>query len=56
MIIKGEVKSVLCIGSAHNKRGPSDLKIVEIPHFPDFFLIETLVYLHLRAYSRLEQC
>ena len=35
--IKVDVKSVLCIGSAHNKRRPSDLKIVEIPHFLDFF-------------------
>ncbi len=38
-----EVKSVLRVGSAHNKRGPSDLKIVEIPHFSDFFRIEILV-------------
>ncbi len=35
--IKVEVKSVLRIGSAHNKGGPSDLNIVEIPHFSDFF-------------------
>ncbi len=34
---KVEVKSVLPIGSAHNKGGPSDLNIVEIPHFSDFF-------------------
>ena len=53
---KGEVKSVLRIGSAHNKRGPSDLKIIEIPHFSEFFRIETLVYTHLRAYSKPEQC
>ena len=36
-VFKVDVKSVLRIGSAHNKRGPSDLKIVEIPHFSDFF-------------------
>ena len=46
------VKSVLRIGSAHNKGGPSDVKIVEIQHFSDFFLIETLVYIHLRAYTK----
>ncbi len=54
--VKVEVKSVLRIGTAHNKRGPSDLKIVEIAHFSDFFRIETLVYAHLRAYSKPEQC
>ncbi len=53
--IKVEVKSVLHIGSAHNKRGPSDLKIVEILYFLAFFRIETLVYIHLRAYSKPEQ-
>ncbi len=35
--IKVDVKSILRIGSAHNKRGPSDLKIVEIPKFSEFF-------------------
>ncbi len=35
--IKVDVKSVLRIGSAHNKRGHADFKIVEIPHFSDFF-------------------
>ncbi len=34
---KVDVKSVQRIGSAHNKRGLSDLKIVEISHFSDFF-------------------
>ncbi len=34
---KVDVKSVLRIGSAHNKRGHADLKIVEISHFSDFF-------------------
>ncbi len=33
MSFKVDVKSVLRIGSAHNKRGHADLKIVEIPHF-----------------------
>ena len=37
LIVKVDVKSVLRIGSAHNKRGPSDLKIVEITHFSEFF-------------------
>ncbi len=36
-LFKVEVKSVLRIGSAHNKGGPSDLNIVEIPHFSEFF-------------------
>ncbi len=31
-----DVKSVLRIGFAHNKRGHADLKVVEIPHFSDF--------------------
>ncbi len=37
---KVDVKSVLRIGSAHNKRGHDlrDLKIVEIPHFFLLFL------------------
>ena len=52
---KVDVKSVLRIGPAHNKRGHSDLKTVEIPHFSDFFWIETLVYIHLWAYSKPEQ-
>ncbi len=52
---KVEVKSVLRIGSAHNNKGePSDLNIVEIVHFSD--LIETLVYIHLLAYCKPEQC
>ncbi len=53
--IKVEVKYVLRIGSADNKGRPSDLNIVEIPHFSDCFWIETLVYIHLRAYSKLKQ-
>ena len=35
-MFKVDVKSVLLIGSAHNKRGHADLKIVEIPQFSDF--------------------
>ncbi len=35
--IKVNVKSVLRIGSAHNKRGHADLKNVEISHFSDLF-------------------
>ncbi len=56
LLVKVEVKSVLRIGSAHNKRGPSDLIIVEIPLLLDFFRIVTLVYIHLRAHSKPEQC
>ncbi len=35
---KVDVKSVLRIGHPNNKRGHSDFRIIEIPHFPDFFL------------------
>ena len=48
-ILKWKSKSILCISSAHNKERPSDVNRVEIPHFPDFFWIETVVYIHLRA-------
>ena len=38
---------VLRIGSAHNKGGPPNINIVQISHFSNPFLIETLVYIHL---------
>ena len=41
------LKSVLRIGSAHNKGGPPNINIVQISHFSNPFLIETLVYIHL---------
>ncbi len=34
---KVDVKYILRIGSAHNKRGHADLKMIEIAHFSDFF-------------------
>ena len=46
-LVKVEVKSVLRIGSAHNKRGPSDLNIVEIPHFLDLKLWFIFTYEHI---------
>ena len=36
-VLPGFCASVLHIGSAHFKGRPTDLNIVEIPHFPDFF-------------------
>ena len=39
-----KVKSVLHIGSAHNKGRPSDLNIVEIPHFSELKLWFIFVY------------
>ena len=41
------LKSVLRIGSAHNKRGPSDLKIVEILHFSKLKLWFIFIYEHI---------
>ena len=44
---KEGLQSVLRIGSAHNKGGPPNINIVQISHFSNPFLIETLVYIHL---------
>ena len=46
-IVKEGLQSVLRIGSAHNKGGPPNINIVQISHFSNPFLIETLVYIHL---------
>ena len=46
-IIKEVLQSVVRIGSAHNKGGPPNINIVQISHFSNPFLIETLVYIHL---------
>ena len=46
---KGEVKSVLCIGSAHNKGGPADINIAQISHLSNFSDIKrwfVLIYEH----------
>ncbi len=48
-IFKDAVKSVLRIGSAHNKRGPADINIAQISHlsnFPDIKLWFILIYEH----------
>jgi hypothetical protein len=45
------VKSVLRIGSAQNKGEPTDVNIAQILHLLNFFWIETLVYIQLRAYQ-----
>ena len=47
LIVKEGLQSVLRIGSAHNKGGPPNINIVQISHFSNPFLIETLVYIHL---------
>ena len=51
--VKVDVKSVLRIGSAHNKRGHADLKNVEIPHFSDFS--ELYSFMNIRTYNKPEQ-
>ena len=38
IIIKDDVKSVLRIGSAHNKGGPADINIAKILHLSSFSL------------------
>ena len=45
--LKEGLQSVLRIGSAHNKGGPPNINIVQISHFSNPFLIETLVYMNL---------
>ncbi len=48
-MVKGEVKSVLRIGSAHNKGGPADINIAQISHlsnFSDIKLWLTFIYEH----------
>ena len=47
LTFKEGLQSVLRIGSAHNKSGPPNINIVQISHFSNPFLIETLVYIHL---------
>ncbi len=39
-MIKDAVKSVLRIGSAHNKGGPADLNIAQISHLSNFSVIK----------------
>ena len=48
--MKVEVKSVLRIGSAHNKGRPSDLNTVEILHFSSLFELKLwfiFIYEHI---------
>ena len=45
-IIKEGLQSVLRISSAH-KGGAPNINIVQISHFSNPFLIETMVYIHL---------
>ncbi len=49
IIIKDDVKSVLRIGSAHNKGGPADINIAKISHLSSFSDIKVwfiLIYEH----------
>ena len=46
-IIKDAVKSVLRIGSAHNKGGPTDINIAQILHLSNLFELKRIVYIHL---------
>ena len=38
-----DVKSILRIGSAHNKGGPTDINIAQISHLSNFFWHKILV-------------
>ena len=49
ILSKDAVKSVLRIGSAHNKGEPADINIAQISHLSNFSNIKILVYIHLRA-------
>ncbi len=49
ILSKDAVKSVLRIGSAHNKGEPADINIAQIFHLSNFSDIKILVYIHLRA-------
>ena len=48
-IIKDYVHPVLCISSAHNKGGPSDINIAQILHLSNFFELKRTVYIHLQV-------
>ena len=52
--IKEGLQSVLRIGSAHNKGGPLNINIVQISHFSNPFLIETVTFIYKR--SKPEKC
>ena len=49
--IKDDVKSVLRIGSAHNKGGPADINIARRLHFSNFFDIK-LWFIFIYEYSK----
>ena len=52
--IKDDVKSILCVGSAHNKGGPADIKIAQISHHSNFSDIE-LWFIFTYEHSKAEQ-
>ncbi len=54
-ILKVDVKSVLRIGSAHNKRGPSGHSIRIFRTFSELKLWFIFIYEH-KYYSKPEQC
>ena len=44
--LEDDVKSILCISSAHNKQGPADINIAQISHFSDIKLWFIFIYDH----------
>ena len=53
-MIKDAVKSVLRIGSAHNKGGPADLNIAQISHLSNFSVIK-LWFIFIYEHSKPEK-
>ena len=46
-LFKDAVKSVLRIGSAHNKGGPADINIAQISHLSNFSVIKLIIWFKL---------
>ena len=53
-IFKDAVKSVLRIGSAHNKGGPADINIAQISHLSNFSAIK-LWFIFIYEHSKPEK-
>ena len=52
--VKDAVKSVLRIGSAHNKGGPADINIAQISHLSNFSVIQ-LWFIFIYEHSKPEK-
>ncbi len=52
--IKDAVKSVLRIGSAHNKGGPADINIAQISHLSNFS-VNKLWFIFIYKHSKPEK-